>query len=90
MVICILGIGSSEFKFLEKLLSLSLLEFKKVGLLTNPKKVNSVTENKLKELRKVSSGVQSTASASLTLPSMQHSRMKRHRIGHHSSKRKTI
>ena len=54
------------------------------------KKVNSVTENKSEELWKVGSRVQSTTSNSLTVPSMQQSRMKSHKIVHYSSKRKLI
>ena len=48
------------------------------------------SENKSEELRNVSSRVQSTTSNSLTVSSMQQSRMKSHRIGHQSSKRKPI
>ena len=53
-------------------------------------KVNSVTENKSEELQKGSSRALSTTSNSLTVPSMQQSRMKSHRIGQRSSKRKPI
>ena len=72
------------------LLLLLLVEFKNSWSPYEPKKVNSVTENNSEEQWKVNSRVQLTSSNSLTVSSMQQSRMKIHRIGHQSSKRKPI
>ena len=52
--------------------------------------VFSRRENKSQELSKVSSGVRSTTSESLTVPTMQQSLTKNYKIGHQSSKKKLM
>ena len=62
-----------------------LTRFKKT--VYEPKKINSVTKSISQVIWKVSSKVQSITSNSLTVLSMQQSKMKRHMINHQRSKR---